>query len=67
MHKGVFTFEGGTDLLIGKMKEELLKNNVDLRIRCLVEQIEISSNREVTGVVVNGKRIGCKAICQMPI
>jgi len=62
MHKGVFTFQGGTDLLIGKMKEELVRNGVDIRIRCRVEQIEISPDRKVTGVVVNGKRIGCKAI-----
>lgn len=62
MHKGVFTFEGGTDKLIGQMKEELIKNGVDLRIRTKVEQIEISPDRRVTGVVVNGRRIGCRAI-----
>lgn len=62
MQKGVFTFEGGTDKLIRQMKEELIKNGVDLRIRCLVEKIELNDDRTVTGVVVNGKRIGCKAI-----
>ncbi len=62
MHKGVFTFEGGTDKLITQMKAELEKNGVDIRIRSLVEQIEVSPDRKVTGVVVNGKRIGCRAL-----
>jgi phytoene dehydrogenase-like protein len=62
MHKGVYTFEGGTDKLIGKMKAELIKNGVDLRIRCLVERIEVAPDRKVTGVIVNGRRIGCRAI-----
>jgi len=62
MSKGVYTFEGGTDALIGKMKEELIRNGVDLRIRTLVEKIEVDSDRRVTGLVVNGRRIGCRAI-----
>ena len=62
MHKGVYTFEGGTDKLIGLMKEELIRNGVDLRIRTLVEQIEVGPNGSVQGVVVNGRRIGCRAI-----
>jgi len=62
MHKGVFTFEGGTDKLVTQMKAELERNGVDLRIRCLVEKIEVSPDRQVTGVVVNGRRIGCRAV-----
>lgn len=62
MQKGVYTFEGGTDLLVTKMKEELLRNGVDVRIRTLVEKIEIGPDRKVTGVVVNGRRIGCRAV-----
>ncbi len=62
MSKGVFTFQGGTDALVLQMKEELQRNGVDLRIRSLVEKIEVDKNRQVTGVVVNGKRIGCRAI-----
>lgn len=62
MHKGVFTFEGGTDRLVTQMREELTNNGVDIRIRCLVEKIEVSPDRRVTGVVVNGKRIGCRAL-----
>lgn len=62
MHKGVFTFQGGTDALVTKMREELEKNGVDVRIRTLVEKIEISPDRRVTGVVVNGRRIACDAV-----
>lgn len=62
MSKGVFTFEGGTDKLINEMRDEMQRNGVDIRIRCLVEKIEVSPDRQVTGVVVNGKRIGCRAL-----
>lgn len=62
MQKGVYTFEGGTDKLVGQMRAELEKNGVDVRIRCLVERIEVSPDRHVTGVVVNGRPIGCRAI-----
>lgn len=62
MHKGVFTFEGGTDHLVTQMREELQNNGVDIRIRSLVEKIEVSPDRRITGIVVNGKRIGCRAI-----
>ena len=44
------------------MREELIRNGVDIRIRCLVEKIEVSADRQVTGVVVNGKHIGCRAV-----
>ena len=62
MAKGVYTFEGGTDKLIGLMKDELIRNGVDLRIRTLVEKIEVNSDGKVEGVVVNGRRIGCRAV-----
>ncbi|WP_146511332.1 phytoene desaturase family protein [Thalassoglobus neptunius] len=62
MSKGVFTFQGGTDALVNKMKAELIKNGVDLRIRALVEQIEVGPDRSVKAVHVNGKRIECGAI-----
>src|SRR5690606_21614367 len=62
MHKGVYTFQGGTDALVTKMRAEMERNGVDLRIRTLVEKIEVSPDRRVTGVVVNGRRIGCDAV-----
>ena len=62
MSKGVFTFKGGTDALVTRMRDELIANGVDIRIRSQVESIEVSADRKVTGVVVNGRRIGCDAI-----
>ena len=62
MSKGVYTFQGGTDKLISHMKQELISNGVDLRIRSLVESIETTPDRRVSAVVVNGRRIGCRTI-----
>lgn len=62
MQKGVYTFQGGTDSLVTRMRDELLKNGVDLRIRCLVERIEVSPDRRVQAVHVNGRRIGCRSV-----
>ena len=62
MQNGVYTFEGGTDRLIGQIRDELVKNGVDVRIRCLVEKIEIDSCRRATGLIVNGRRIGARSI-----
>ncbi len=62
MSKGVFTFKGGTDKLVTQMKDEMVRNGIDVRIRCLVENIEVTPDRKVTGVVVNGRRIGCNAV-----
>ena len=36
MSKGVYTVQGGTDVFIGKMRDELIKNGVDIRTRALV-------------------------------
>ena len=62
MQKGVYTFEGGTDKLIGQIRDELVKNGVDIRIRCLVEKIEVDPARRACGVVVNGRRISARAV-----
>ena len=62
MSKGVFTFQGGTDKLVRQMKAEMEANGVDVRIRSLVEQIEVTPDRKVSAVVVNGKRIECGAV-----
>ena len=62
MSKGVFTFQGGTDALVRAMKEEMIANGVDVRIRCLVEKIEVTPGRKVAAVVVNGRRITCQAV-----
>src|SRR3954464_6469078 len=61
MSKGVFTFEGGTDLLIELMHADLIKSGVDVRIKCDAEKIHVENGR-VTGVTVNGRQIKCGAI-----
>ncbi len=61
MAKGVFIYEGGTDDLVTKMQAELVKNGVDIRIRCDVERIMVGANG-VEGIQVNGKTIRCKSV-----
>ncbi|TWU66211.1 phytoene desaturase family protein [Crateriforma conspicua] len=61
MSKGVFIYEGGTDDLVGRMKKELIKNGVDIAINCGVDRVVVDGGR-VTGVEVNGRRIGCRAV-----
>ena len=61
MNRGVYTVRGGTDQFIGKMREELLRNGVDIRTKCLVEKI-ITRDRKVGGVIVNGRTIESKAV-----
>lgn len=61
MSKGVYTFQGGTDRLVGLMKQELLRNGVDVRIRTNVERIHVERGR-VQGVTVNGRFIRARAV-----
>ena len=61
MSKGVFTFQGGTDRLIGLMRDEMAANGVDVRIRTNVDKIHISGGR-VEAVTVNGRRIKAGAV-----
>jgi phytoene dehydrogenase-like protein len=56
MNKGVFTFSGGTDKLIGMMVEELEKNGVTICTKSKVERIVIDK-RQVRGVMINGRLI----------
>jgi phytoene dehydrogenase-like protein len=61
MSKGVFTFEGGTDKLIGLMEADLRKSGVDTCIRSDVTRIDCAGGR-VRGVEVNGRTIACDAV-----
>ncbi len=61
MSKGVFIYEGGTDDLVTRMQKELKKNNVDIRIRCPVDKINVSGDK-VQSVEVNGRVIRTKAV-----
>ncbi len=61
MSKGVYTFKGGTDVLIGKMQDELLKNNVDIGLSSEVTNISVKDDK-VDSVTVNGRSINCKTV-----
>ncbi|WP_456387269.1 phytoene desaturase family protein [Desulfolithobacter sp.] len=61
MNKGVFTFEGGTDRLIGMMAAELVKNGVTICTRARVERIVFDKGR-VRGVEVGGRMIGAGCV-----
>ena len=50
MDKGVYTFQGGTDQLIKKMKKELLKNGVDIRNHCMVEKVLVEDSTVVGSI-----------------
>ncbi len=54
MSKGVFTFQGGTDLLIRLMRQELLKNGVEIALSSPAEKILVENGR-VGGCIVGGK------------
>jgi len=61
MSKGVFTFEGGTDKLIGLMEKELRASGVDICIRADVTKIDCTGGK-VRGVEVNGRTIRAGAV-----
>ncbi|MEX2310077.1 MAG: FAD-dependent oxidoreductase [Pirellulales bacterium] len=61
MSKGVFTFAGGTDKLIGLMEHELRKNGVDICIKADVTRIDCRGGR-VWAVEVNGRTIRTRAV-----
>jgi phytoene dehydrogenase-like protein len=60
MGGGIHTFRGGSDLLIGKMVEELRRNGVELRKHVLVERVlveERGGRKVAVGVVARGGRV----------
>jgi all-trans-retinol 13,14-reductase len=66
MGAGVYTFRGGSDLLIEKMTDELKKNGVELRKKVLVDKIlveERDGRKVACGIVAgNGRVIRAKAV-----
>jgi len=65
MSKGIYTFRGGTDVLIGKMVDELRANGVDLRKKVLVEGVEtesVNGREEVRGVRADGRFLPARAV-----
>ena len=61
MNKGVFTFQGGTDRLIGLMADELQKNGVTICTRARVDRIVVEKER-VRGVAVGNKVISADSV-----
>lgn len=61
MSKGVYTFQGGTDRLIGLMRDQMRSSGVDIRTRCNVDRIHVE-DRRVGGVSVNGRSIKARAV-----
>jgi phytoene dehydrogenase-like protein len=61
MSKGVFTFSGGTDRLVQLMRDELLRNGVEIAIRADVQRVLVERGR-VTGVRVRDRDIQTKAV-----
>jgi all-trans-retinol 13,14-reductase len=66
MGSGVYTFRGGSDLLIEKMVAELKKNGVEIRKKVLVEKIlveERDGRKIACGIVAgSGRVIRAKAV-----
>ncbi|MBI2520466.1 MAG: NAD(P)/FAD-dependent oxidoreductase [Bdellovibrio sp.] len=61
MNKGVYIFQGGTDLMIEMMKTELLKNGVDIKLHSQVDKIVVG-NGKVTGVKVGEETVSTRAV-----
>jgi len=61
MNKGVFTFRGGTDHLIGMMTDELVKNGVTICKNSRVDSIVIEKGK-TRGVQVEDRFIGSGAV-----
>jgi phytoene dehydrogenase-like protein len=61
MNKGVYTFQGGTDRLIGLMADELQANGVTLCTRARVERILVANGR-VQGVEVGNRFIAAPTV-----
>lgn len=65
MNKGVYIFQGGADVFIGKLVAELERQGVDLRKFCEVEQVlfeDAQEGRRACGVRVNGREIYADAV-----
>ena len=61
MNKGVFTFKGGTDHLIGMMAEELVKNGVTICKNSKVDRI-VTEGGKVRGVQVGERFIAADSV-----
>ena len=61
MSRGVYTFRGGTELLVREMRAALARNGVELFGRAQVERNLVDGGR-VRGVVAGGREIGAEVV-----
>ncbi len=61
MSQGVYTFSGGTDSLVQAMREELVKNRVELYNNAQVDRIVVEDGR-VKGIVACGRFISALSV-----
>ncbi len=61
MSKGVYTFLGGTDLMLDMMVRELRNGGVDVETSACAEKIIVEGGR-VRAAVINGREVGCRAV-----
>jgi NAD(P)-dependent dehydrogenase (short-subunit alcohol dehydrogenase family) len=61
MSQGVYTFSGGTDVLIAEMKAELRRNGVDLYNKVEVDRIRVEAGRAV-GIEAHGRFVAANVV-----
>lgn len=61
MNKGAYIFRGGTDKLIGMMKDELVSNGVDIKLHTYVDEVVVEEGR-VKGVKVGEDFISSSSV-----
>jgi phytoene dehydrogenase-like protein len=61
MSKGVYTFSGGTDLMLKMMSDILSENGVQVVTRARLDKILLEAGK-VSGAVVNGQEIKCRSV-----
>ena len=61
MSEGVYTFLGGTDMMLKMMAEELVKNGVDVETCCQAQKIIVEGGK-VRSVLLNGREVGANAV-----
>lgn len=65
MSKGVYIFQGGTDTMINMMKDELIKNGVDIRLQSKVEKIlidKVNGQPVVQGVELRDQKVFSRVV-----
>lgn len=61
MSQGVYTFSGGTELMLEMMAAELNRNGAHIVMKAKLDKINLHNGR-VASVTINGKSIRCRAV-----